>query len=208
MLEMYFQRCPEKIKKNFVFRSFGAGETILNMGDEISGVFLLSKGKAEILANNDDGTTVSWGYYSPWGLLGELELFAGSRTAENTIRTVAKSELYEISRRDFFDWLEHDPEFARSLFVVISQRFLKLSSFARIGIPGLLEQKIAYILLKNSEDHQLPLSKQALADRAGTSARSINRILKKLQEEGFVDAEGTLVRIKDEESLRQVYKNR
>lgn len=205
MFKQYYDACPESIKSLFQPKIFEPQQIILEAGSAVDFVYILTSGKAEVLAQNEDGQYICWGFYSPWILFGELELFTG-RCIQSMVRAVSRCELLKIDRMDFLRWLDSDREFTYALFRRVSEGLLNLEDYAQLAIGGTLEQKAAYLLQKNESESTVPLTKQALANRMGTSMRSLNRIVKNLTEKGCIEITGTLIRVKDSIGLQKIYK--
>lgn len=93
-------------------RSLAPGEVLFRAGDPGDALYIVAKGKIEVLdgtgAGNADSVLAELG---PGSAFGEMALLSGgTRTA--TIRARDAAELLTIEKRDFDDLIAHDPQFA------------------------------------------------------------------------------------------------
>ncbi len=207
MLKDYFLSCPAPIKAQFVSRRYAAGETILYAGEALDCVYLIVSGRVEVIVPGMRSELLNIGAYGEWELLGELEFF--SRVpVQSSVWAKTACEVMQIDGAVFLQWLNSDNALCICLLSMLSNRFVSLSSFAKVGVTGMLNQRVAYLLMTYADEKGvLPFSKATLAQRAGTSQRSLNRILKTLSEQGLVDCSTTLVKVLNAKGLDQIYKN-
>lgn len=207
MLKDLYLRCPAAIKERFVLRRYTAGEIILHAGEKLECVYLIVSGKAEVFGTGSRAEQLTIGSYGEWEILGELEFFS-HEPAQSSVRAQTPCELWQIANDVFMQWISVDNALCIQLLTILSTRFVSLSRFARVGVTGMLDQRIAYLLLTHADDKGvLPFSKAMLAQRAGTSQRSLNRVLKKLSAMGVVDCTTTLVKVLDKNTLTRIYTN-
>ncbi len=205
MLKKHYLSCPAEIKGRFILRRFAVGESVMSAGETLSCVYLIVSGTVEVIGQGSRSELLNIGSYGAWELLGELEFF--SRVpVQSSVRALTSCEMLQIPNEVFLQWLSTDNALCIHLLTMLSNRFVSLSSFTKVGVTGMLDQRVAYLLLTHTnEKGVLPFTKATLAERAGTSQRSLNRVLKKLSELGVVDSTTTLVKVLDKEVLTQLY---
>ncbi|MEN3044327.1 MAG: cyclic nucleotide-binding domain-containing protein [Candidatus Hydrothermales bacterium] len=101
-------------------REFKKGRIIFFEGDTGRFLFLIKRGKLEILKKNNKGEEVQIALFGPGDFIGEMALIEESvRSA--TCRAVEDSEVLLFSHRAFFDLIESKPKAACKLLLEIAK---------------------------------------------------------------------------------------
>ena len=91
-------------------RSFGAGEVVFNAGDEGDALYIIARGKVDVVEGGGESRH-SLAELGPGQAFGEMALLSGaSRTA--TIRATVPTDLLEIKREDFIRLMSRDRQLA------------------------------------------------------------------------------------------------
>ena len=91
-------------------RSFGAGEVVFNAGDEGDALYIVARGKVDVVEGGGESRH-SLAELGPGQAFGEMALLSGaSRTA--TIRATVPTDLLEIKREDFIRLMSRDLQLA------------------------------------------------------------------------------------------------
>ena len=94
-------------------RHLKAGEILFNAGDPGDALYIVAKGQVEVLADSSANAR-SLARLGEGHAFGEMALISGgARTA--TIRAVDAAELIEISKDNFQELIEHDPQLAHAV---------------------------------------------------------------------------------------------
>jgi zinc transporter ZupT len=108
------------------------GEILFYSGDSSDALYIIAKGKMEVVADGPDhtrGTGRSIAELGPGSAFGEMGLLSGeARTA--TIRCSEDAELLEIAREDFQDMIATDPVLANAVLHLSHER-----SIQNLSIP-------------------------------------------------------------------------
>jgi zinc transporter ZupT len=98
-------------------RYFGPGETVFRAGDPGDALYIVARGKVEVLAESPGsgpGAGKPIAELHAGHAFGEMALLSGgARTA--TVRSVVETDLLEISRKDFEQRIRSDPAMARAV---------------------------------------------------------------------------------------------
>lgn len=110
----------EGILRCVTSRHFGAGDVIFRAGDPGDALYIVERGRVEVLAEPNSGGASTgaagkrFAELKPGNAFGEMALLSGQpRTA--TIRAIDDTDLLEISKKDFERLMASDPLMARAV---------------------------------------------------------------------------------------------
>ncbi len=90
-------------------RNLNAGDTLFEIDDDGEVVFVVVRGRLEIIAKTHDGGDVVVGHLGPDDVVGEITaVIGGQRTA--TVRAIEPTEVRELAGDAFDAWLAEDAE--------------------------------------------------------------------------------------------------
>lgn len=191
---------PGAIAAGMRERAYSPGEVLLQQGAEPTEVVIIREGvvKAQVLEEN--GREYILGFSGSGEILGENETFLGVPvraciTAINEVRaTVLSAALFQ-------QWIDIDRDFRRLIFRGLAARLYALTGRASAQVLYPLEYTVLkYLYL--SRGALSGFGKEDLASYFGTSLRSLNRLLKGLEDKGLITRSGGGLRIITEESVR------
>jgi branched-chain amino acid transport system substrate-binding protein len=108
---------------------FGAGETIIRVGDKGREFYLVRRGGVAVRVGDHDVATLGEGAF-----FGELALLTGKERHANVIAR-EETEVIEIDEKMFQDVLEREPKIAEEISHIVAQRQAELD--ARLsGMPS------------------------------------------------------------------------
>jgi len=108
---------------------FGAGETILRVGDKGREFYLVRRGGVAVRVGDRDVATLGEGAF-----FGELALLTGKERHANVIAR-EETEVIEIDEKMFQDVLEREPKIAEDISHIVAQRQAELDSRLS-GVPS------------------------------------------------------------------------
>lgn len=124
--------------------------------------------------------------------MGELTLFTSS-PLQNNAEAVEVTTVCTIDSKKINDLIEKRPSIALKIMKELSMRLEKTESLIEsLGLKD-VEQRVADILLRMSDDNnviKLSISKKDLAAHMGMSQETLNRKLSSFQDKGLITLEG------------------
>jgi small-conductance mechanosensitive channel len=100
---------------------FGAGETLFAQGDTGDTMYIIRRGKVEVLARTDNGSTRHIAVMGPPQIVGEAGMMTGDpRNA--TIKAQTDVEVLELNRESFAELFKTHPEAVEQISEVIANR--------------------------------------------------------------------------------------
>lgn len=181
-------------------RSYPPKHTILHAGDVPTTLFLILEGSVSILLEDKNGREIVLAYLGPGDFFGEMCLFPEQKARTAIVRTRAQPTLVaEATYISFKQFVANHHEIMFEIAGQLAARLRgtsqRLSDLAFLDVAG----RLAHILLDLSKkpdaaEHPrgrvVRISRQELARNAGCSREMAGRVLKKLEEDGLVSAQG------------------
>lgn len=204
----------QKIASVGFSKKYAKDEVIFREDDQGTAMFVILTGKVKVVRTSGDGREVILTILSQYDFFGEMALLDGlSRSA--SVLAAEDAELFIIHRDDFLNLLKQYPEISINLMQELTQRLraadLKIKSLSLKDAEG----KVATVLLQLAEEigkikhgiveiEKLPLQ-QDLANMAGTSRETISRTLHSFAKKGFVELDGSKLKILNFDKFRDSY---
>lgn len=111
---------------------FTRGEALTRQGAEAHWLYILTKGSAEVVISNEDGTSKQLAILKDGDFFGEMGLMTGEpRTA--TVIALEDVEACRLDKQDFHDIIHSRPEIAEQISHVLARRRVGLEA-AREGL--------------------------------------------------------------------------
>jgi CRP/FNR family transcriptional regulator, cyclic AMP receptor protein len=187
---------------------------ILMEADTGSSLFLLVKGRVKISRTSGSGGEVILAILKSGDVFGEISLLDGeSRTANVT--AIEDAEMLVLRREDFLAAVERYPKIAIGMLKELASRLRKSDS--QIKSLSLLNAKgrVASTLLQLAdpaeesglaavEIQEMP-TQQDMANMAGTSRETISRVLRQMENTGYLERDHRYVLIRDKRKFTEKY---
>ncbi len=190
------------------------GEIVFQEGAPPAGLYIICQGKVKLVKHSPDKAKKQLlKLLGPGELLGEESLFAGEPYIAHA-RTLEKTTLRLIEKRDFWGFLERHPAVALKLIEKLARELeafqSKLVETAYLGS----EERLARLLLLMADKYglkqngglvlDLQLSRAELAEMAGICPETAMRILSRFKADKFINFEGRRIIVLDPEKLREL----
>ncbi|MEJ2545756.1 MAG: Crp/Fnr family transcriptional regulator [Calditrichaceae bacterium] len=177
-----------------------------------STMFVIINGRVKISRISDEGREVILSILVDGDFFGEMSILDGQTRSANAV-TLEDTELLIIRRENFLRMLHDYPQVAINLLKELAHRLRRSDSQIKsLSLQNALG-KVASTLLRIADDSgiikhgQVEIShlppQQDLANMAGTSRETISRVIKSLNLLGYVEKEGSKLKILDYERFRQ-----
>lgn len=189
----------------FQSRSFRAGEVIFHYGDPGGALYLIRSGRVRIYLPNTDGREISLRVYGHGEVFGELSLLdGGPRTA--SAMALDQTQVYLLLRDDFLQLLRDHFGLVQHIIALLVERLRYTTQYTQQLAFMSVPSRIAAVLLQlasESDNGNIKITQQDLANFVGTTREWVNRALKELASRGWIRLNrGSLV-ILDRDALKQ-----
>jgi len=203
-----FQKCSEKQLQKVATivrpKKFAKGETILREGETCQGFFILRSGMVHMHRLGADGSEQLIRVFHAPESFAEASLFPDGVYPANG-RALTKVELWLVPKVPFVHLLEGEPTLALALISNLSRRVHSLvGQYQRLRFGSARERLCHWLLQRDPRrpgtkgfSVNLPGSKAVLAEELGIRQETLSRLLRKLQETGFLQVHGKEIFIPD-----------
>jgi CRP/FNR family cyclic AMP-dependent transcriptional regulator len=183
-------------------KSFPRGTTIISAGDTTDSLFVIISGRLKVMMSDDEGREVILAMLNAGEFFGEMGLI-DDHPRSATVVALEPCELLSLSKRDFMKSLEDNFELAMTVMRGLVRRLREADK--KIGTLALMDVygRVARLLLEMAEtvDGQKivtrKLAKQDIAKMIGASREMVSRVMKDLQEGGYIEVQGNTILIRD-----------
>jgi CRP/FNR family cyclic AMP-dependent transcriptional regulator len=189
-------------------RRFARNEVVFHRDDPGDSLHLIVKGRFAIRIANPRGETVMMGLRGPGDHFGEMALVAKDRPRAATLVALEDAETFAVSKAEFDRLRIQYPGVYDVLLWLLAgevrlldERFLEtmyLSAEKRL-LRRLCE--LAEFYPRADGATEVPLTQEQLAELAGTSRATVNRVLRDEEERGTVELRRGKTIVRDVQSL-------
>lgn len=190
---------------------FDRETVIFYQGDACDRVWLLRQGRVKIVYHETDGREVILEMITPGEVFGGAVLFLPQHPA--TAKAMEDSETISFSSESYARFLSTHPQATLKIIRLLGTRLHSMMSL-QVLAGERVERRMAHILLKLANRVgraepggiliTIPLSRQDLADMAGTTLETAIRTMSRFRTQGIIETRrGGYLMITDADKLRQ-----
>jgi len=188
----------EKVKDLFVEKHFGKDDYIFFEGDPASWLGVVLEGRVKMIKHSEAGKDVVLNLTAPGEMLGEVAAFNGEPYPA-TAQAMEPTVVAIIHQDDYLRLLKQYPALALRVIEEQGRRLREAQDMIKSMAVERVERRVARILLKlaattgsSNEDGiiiELPLTRQDIAEMAGTTVETAIRTMSKFHRQGFIDTQ-------------------
>ena len=175
-------------------RRYRANTTLIEEGDRGDALFVVLSGALRIFCSDPNGREITLGIYGPGEYVGEMSLDGGPRSA--SVSTEEASVCAVVSGQSLRQHLAANPEFTLELIQRLIRRTRLATESARslalLDAYGRLVRLLDGLAVARADGTRVVaqrLTQQDIARRIGCSRELVSRLLKDLQQGGYVALE-------------------
>ena len=182
----------QQIADAVVKRRFKRGDRIVEQGLKSNALHIILSGRARVLASDSRGREVILATLQPGDYIGEMSLI-DNEPHSATVRAEVQTDVLMLGRSDFARCMPESSSMAYAVMRVLVQRLRhsvrNIESLALMDVYG----RLARVLLENAERDtngslviQDKISRLDLSKMVGASREMVTRVMKDLEQRGFV----------------------
>ncbi len=183
----------ESVAGAVIKRRFKRGELIVEQGKKSNSLFIILTGRARVITTDTRGREVILATLNPGDHLGEMSLI-DNEPHSATVRAELQTDALVLGRVEFARCLPENTTMAYAVMKGLVQRLRqadrKIESLALLDVYG----RVARALLefaKPDADGTLvvreKISRQDIAKMVGASREMVSRVMKDIEERGFIE---------------------
>jgi CRP/FNR family transcriptional regulator, cyclic AMP receptor protein len=194
----------EAVADAVIKRRFKRGELVVEQGKKTNALFIILTGRARVLTTDTRGREVILANLSPGDYIGEMSLI-DNEPHSASVRAEIQTDVLMLGRVEFARCLPENTSMAYAVMKGLVQRLRhadrKIESLALMDVYG----RVARALIEASETDAQgqvfirdKVSRQDLAKMVGASREMVSRVMKDLEERGYIETlENNSVLIKE-----------
>ena len=192
-----FRHLPEPELRRLVAiarrRRFARGEIVFHHGDPADTLHLIVRGYFAARLETRLGDTVTMSVHGPGDAFGELALLESDQSRSSTVAALSAAETYAVRRDDFSRLRQEYPGVNEVLARLLAQRVRRTTELLTEALFVSAELRVLRRLAElaslygaQARDTVVPLTQLELAQLAGTSRATVNRVLRREPQQGTV----------------------
>ena len=182
----------QQIADAVIKRRFKRGDRIVEQGLKSNALYIILSGRARVLASDSRGREVILATLQPVDYIGEMSLI-DNEPHSATVRAEVQTDVLMLGRSEFARCMPENSSMAYAVMRVLVQRLRhsvrNIESLALMDVYG----RLARVLLENAQRdtngslviHD-KISRLDLAKMVGASREMVTRVMKDLEQRGFV----------------------
>jgi CRP/FNR family cyclic AMP-dependent transcriptional regulator len=182
---------PEDVRRLLAIarrRTFARGEIVFHRGDPANALHLIVAGRFAVAITTPLGETAMLAVRGAGDAFGELALVSGEAVRSATVAALEPAETRSVLRDDFARLRRDHPQVDAVIAAILAERVRRLSEQVTEAYYLPAEARVLRRLRDLAELYggAVPLPQEALAELAGTSRATVNRVLRDQQARGVV----------------------
>lgn len=187
-------------------RRFDRNEVVFHRDDPADSLHLIEKGRVAVRVSTPLGDTVTIAVRGPGWSFGEMALVGASRRTA-TVAALDQTETLAVYKDDFEQLRREHPSVDRLLFAFLvgEVRLLEERLLEALYLP--VERRVLRRLgeltakVDDQQPLEVPLTQEELAELAGTTRSTVNRILRDEAKRGTIKLERGRTIVLDREQI-------
>jgi CRP-like cAMP-binding protein len=207
-----FKQLPEPELRRLVAiarrRRFARSEVVFHRDDPADTLHLIVRGYFAARLETRLGDTVTTAVHGPGDAFGELALLDSEQSRSTTVAALSAAETYAVRRDDFSRLRREYPEVNDVLARLLAQRLRRTTELLTEALFVSAELRVVRRLAElaalyggRAPNTVVPLAQHELAELAGTSRATVNRVLGAETQEGTVSLGRNRITVVDPDRL-------
>jgi CRP-like cAMP-binding protein len=186
-----------RIEGRLIRRSYAEDETIFWEGDPAEWLVIVVEGRVKMIKHSESGRETILTTFGPGQIVGEVGVLIGDAYPASA-QAIEPSVTVSLRRAEYVDLVRTHPDLAWALLQELGRRLQNAHETIRSLAVEKVERRVARVLLRLASTAgertaegavriTVPLSRQEIADMAGTVLETAIRTVSKFQKQGLVD---------------------
>ena len=184
----------EVISGAVIKRRFKRGEALVEQGQKSTALFILLTGRARVMTSDSRGREVILATLSQGDYLGEMSII-DNEPHSATVRAEVQTDVLMLGRTEFARCLTENASMSlvvmRGLVKRLRHADRKIESLALLDVYGRVAHALLDFAVPDAQGQLVikeKISRQDLAKMVGASREMVSRVMKDLEERGFIEA--------------------
>ena len=203
----YFQDASEGLLTAMTLETIKANRILVEENDRIEKVYALLEGQVKAVDFRVKGASYEFAVFAPVTFFGSMECLFGLEHYATTLVTDTACTLMSMPKVVFEKWLLSNPDAMKREAVSMRNYLLERTRESRVMMMLNGTERLMYLLTRMCEmqgqrdEYLLAVNRQELAEQSGSSVKTVNRSMKKLEESDMVLRVGHKVKVTQNQYL-------
>jgi len=193
-------------------RAYKKGDLIFQEGSLPKGLFCVFSGKIKVAQLGDDGKEQIVHLINDGDIMGHRAILGNDAYSCSAV-AVEDSHICFVPKDAFYNMLETNAKLTLKVAHLLSDELKELELKVTHSVHNKVKDRVALSLLQLLEEYGLDrdskclnisLTREELANIAGTSRETATRILYDFKNKGIIELVGKKIRIQDQKSLEKI----
>ena len=196
------------VEERLVRCAFEKDQYLFFEGDRAEWLLFVAEGRVKMIKHSESGRETILATFGPGQIVGEVGVLVGE-VYPATAQALEATVTFSLRRAEYMDLVRGHPDLAWALIEELGRRLQRAHETIRSLAVEKVERRVARVLLRmaNTAGERLedadtpgavlitvPLSRQDIADMAGTVIETAIRAMSKFQKQGMIETrEGHIV---------------
>ena len=197
----YFETAPADVVNLLSLEKRYADRYLVEEHEPIERIYILLEGQVKAVDFRVKGSAYEYAQFDGVTFLGSLECLFGEACYMTNLITLTPCTLVSLPRKVFENWICNDLSALRREMQNMRGTLVEKSRENRMLLLLNGMERLIYLLVKKcrsrgeARDYILAVNRQELAEQCGTSVKTVNRSMKRLEDSGFLTREGHKVKV-------------
>ena len=187
-------------------RRFSRGEVVFHRDDPADSLHLVQKGRFAVKVMTPLGETATLAVRGPGDSFGEMALVVEDARRAATVAALEEAETYAVYQAEFHRLRKEHPQVNQVLTAFLAgevrrQNELLLEALYVPVERRLLRRLVELVASYEGRGGEIPLTQEQLAELAGTSRATVNKVLREEQQRGTLELRRGRTIVLDREAL-------
>ena len=194
------ERQRAELEGQLVLRRLARDDYVFFEGDPAEWLIFVVEGRVKMLKHSEGGRATILATFGPGQIVGEVGVLVGD-SYPATAQALEPTITLSLRRAAYVDLVRANTDLAWALIQELGRRLQAAHERTRMLAVEKVERRVARVLLRmaSASGERLaggavriatPLSRQDIADMAGTVLETAIRTMSKFQKQGWVDTDG------------------
>ena len=183
----------ESVSEAIVKSRFKRGDAIVEQGKKSNALSIILTGRARVITTDQRGREVILATMNPGDYVGEMSLI-DNEPHSATVRAEVQTDVLVLGRLEFARCLPENSSMAYAVMKGLVQRLRhadrKIESLALMDVYGRVARALLEFSSPDADGNAVirdKVSRQDLAKMVGASREMVSRVMKDLEERGFIE---------------------
>lgn len=203
----YFRSAPDDLLSAMCLENRKVNRVLTEENEPIEKVYVLLEGEVKAVDFRVKGAAYEYAHFGPVTVLGSMECLFDLNHYTTTLVTMSSCTLVSVPKVVFENWLKSDASAILKENKNMRSYLLDYTRENRVMMLLNGTERLIYLLvnkceeLGQREEYILAINRQELAEQSGSSVKTVNRSMKKLEESDMVLRVGHKVKVTQKQYL-------